>query len=234
MAPPPSTLIRARVLLNSWFWHFLVYWWCLEVNVCLRDVLACLDDLEEFVCELYRHEGAGKPPRNPLGILKALIVKHFRNIPSDMRARKNSMKNTLRGRVTRRLLLLCSWDASHSLFHLKRNEPYRGEKRYLSWRKLNSLERKGIVGLRVWWVGCLAFMMLSWSVFHRSAHVHMRDSAFMRSYARPDHEKKLVRPTNLQNRVAGQHGWAPQTFILSYKIHARTEILLELHRNDEL
>jgi transposase len=30
-----------------------------------------------------RHSGAGRPPRNPLGILKALIVKRFRNIPSD-------------------------------------------------------------------------------------------------------------------------------------------------------
>lgn len=34
-------------------------------------------------------------------------------------------------------------------FMLKRNEAYRGEKRDLSWRKLNSLERKGIVGLQV-------------------------------------------------------------------------------------
>jgi IS5 family transposase len=42
-----------------------------------------LDDLEEFVCEPYRHNGAGRPPRNPMGILKALVVKRFRNIPSD-------------------------------------------------------------------------------------------------------------------------------------------------------
>jgi hypothetical protein len=55
----------------------------LEVNGRLRDVLACLDDLEEVVWEPYRHSGAGRPPRSPLGILKALIVKRFRNIPSD-------------------------------------------------------------------------------------------------------------------------------------------------------
>lgn len=55
----------------------------MEVIVRLRDVLACLDDLEEFVCEPYRHKGAGRPPRNPLGILKALIVKRFRGILSD-------------------------------------------------------------------------------------------------------------------------------------------------------
>jgi transposase len=42
-----------------------------------------LDDVEEFVCEPYRHSGTGRPPRNPMGILKALIVKRFRNIPSD-------------------------------------------------------------------------------------------------------------------------------------------------------
>jgi hypothetical protein len=46
----------------------------LEVKSRLRDVLACLDDLEALVWEPYRHEGAGRPPRNPLGILKALVV----------------------------------------------------------------------------------------------------------------------------------------------------------------
>jgi len=49
----------------------------------LGDVLACLDDLEAVVWELYRHGGAVMPPRNPLGILKALVVKRFRNILSD-------------------------------------------------------------------------------------------------------------------------------------------------------
>jgi len=42
-----------------------------------------LDDLEDVVWEPYRHSGAGRPPRNPMGILKVLIVKRFRNIPSD-------------------------------------------------------------------------------------------------------------------------------------------------------
>jgi len=55
----------------------------LEVKDRLKDVLACLDDLEEVVREPYRHEGAGRSPRNPLGILKALVVKRFGNIPSD-------------------------------------------------------------------------------------------------------------------------------------------------------
>jgi len=53
------------------------------VNGRLKDVLSCLDDLEDAVWEPYRHEGAGRPPRNPLGILKALVVKLVRNISSD-------------------------------------------------------------------------------------------------------------------------------------------------------
>ena len=53
------------------------------MNVRLLDVLACLDDLEEFVWEPYRHDGAGRPPRNPLGHLEALIVKRVKAIPSD-------------------------------------------------------------------------------------------------------------------------------------------------------
>jgi len=55
----------------------------MEVKDRLGDVLACLDDLEDAVWEPFRHEGAGRPPRNPLGILKALIVKRVKGIPSD-------------------------------------------------------------------------------------------------------------------------------------------------------
>jgi len=53
------------------------------VNGRLGDVLSRLDDLEEVVWEPYHKDGPGRPPRNPLGILKALIVKRIRNIPSD-------------------------------------------------------------------------------------------------------------------------------------------------------
>jgi len=42
-----------------------------------------LDDIEEAVWEPYHREGPGRPPRNPLGIFKALVVKRLRQIPSD-------------------------------------------------------------------------------------------------------------------------------------------------------
>ena len=42
-----------------------------------------LDDIEETVSQPYHGTGPGRPPRNPLGIFKALIVKRLRRIPSD-------------------------------------------------------------------------------------------------------------------------------------------------------
>jgi hypothetical protein len=42
-----------------------------------------LDDIEEVVNDAYHQEGAGRPPRKPIGIFKALIVKRVKHIPSD-------------------------------------------------------------------------------------------------------------------------------------------------------
>ena len=42
-----------------------------------------LHDIEEIIIQPYHRTGPGKPPRSPLGIFKALIVKQLRNIPSD-------------------------------------------------------------------------------------------------------------------------------------------------------
>ncbi|HUS78574.1 MAG TPA: transposase [Patescibacteria group bacterium] len=42
-----------------------------------------LHDIEETISQPYHKTGPGKPPRSPLGIFKALIVKQLRHIPSD-------------------------------------------------------------------------------------------------------------------------------------------------------
>jgi len=42
-----------------------------------------LDDIEKTIQEAYHQEGPGRPPRNPLGIFKALMTKRLRQIPSD-------------------------------------------------------------------------------------------------------------------------------------------------------
>src|SRR4030042_286422 len=42
-----------------------------------------LHDIEQTLSEPYHTAGPGRPPRSPLGIFKALIVKQLRSIPSD-------------------------------------------------------------------------------------------------------------------------------------------------------
>jgi transposase len=42
-----------------------------------------LDDIEETLSEAYHQNGAGRPPRKPIGIFKALVVKRVKQIPSD-------------------------------------------------------------------------------------------------------------------------------------------------------
>jgi len=42
-----------------------------------------LDDIEETLAEAYHQEGAGRPPRKPIGIFKALVVKRVKQVPSD-------------------------------------------------------------------------------------------------------------------------------------------------------
>src|SRR4030042_2007693 len=57
----------------------------MEKNECSCSILRSLnlDDIEEVVSEAYHQKGAGRPPRKPIGIFKALIVKRVKQIPSD-------------------------------------------------------------------------------------------------------------------------------------------------------
>ena len=43
-----------------------------------------LDDVEEIVRGAYHRDGSpGRPPREPMGVFKALIVKRLQQVPSD-------------------------------------------------------------------------------------------------------------------------------------------------------
>lgn len=42
-----------------------------------------LDNIEKTISQQYHETGPGRPPRNPLGIFKALMIKQLRRIPSD-------------------------------------------------------------------------------------------------------------------------------------------------------
>ena len=57
----------------------------MEKHEDIASILSKLDlrDIEQTISQPYHQEGPGRPPRRPLGIFKALIVKQLRNIPSD-------------------------------------------------------------------------------------------------------------------------------------------------------
>ena len=42
-----------------------------------------LSDIENTLSEAYHQNGAGRPPRKPVGIFKALVIKRVKQIPSD-------------------------------------------------------------------------------------------------------------------------------------------------------
>ena len=91
----------------------------MEVGGCLGDVLSRLDDLEEVVWEPYHKDGPGRPPRNPLGIFKALIVKRLRSIPSDRKLYRRLWSSPKLGgsatlKITKSLIILPSLRVSDS------------------------------------------------------------------------------------------------------------------------
>ena len=57
----------------------------MEKHEDVASILSMLNpqDIEQTISQPYHQEGPGRPPRSPLGIFKALIVKQLRNIPSD-------------------------------------------------------------------------------------------------------------------------------------------------------
>ena len=59
-----------------------------------------LDNIEKTIQEAYHQEGPGRPPRNPLGIFKALMTKRLRQIPSDRELYRRLWNDpTLRARI---------------------------------------------------------------------------------------------------------------------------------------
>ena len=58
----------------------------MEKHEDVASILSKLDlyEIEKTISQPYHQEGPGRPPRNPLGIFKALIVKQLRSIPSDL------------------------------------------------------------------------------------------------------------------------------------------------------
>jgi len=69
-----------------------------------------LDDIEKVVNEAYHQEGAGRPPRKPIGIFKALMVKRLQQIPSERELCRRLWKDE-------NLRELCDIEAEEKPYH---------------------------------------------------------------------------------------------------------------------
>jgi len=78
----------------------------MEKRECSSSILSKLDldDIEEVVWEPYHKDGPGRPPRNPVGIFKVLIIKRLRQIPSDRELCRRLWNDPLRHRSRRETL----------------------------------------------------------------------------------------------------------------------------------
>jgi len=84
----------------------------MEKGECSSFILSRLDldDIEEVVWEPYHKDGPGRPPRNPLGIFKALIVKRLRHVPSDRELYRRLWNDPL-------LRMICDIEAEERPYH---------------------------------------------------------------------------------------------------------------------
>lgn len=159
-----------------------------------------LDDIEEAVWEAYHKDGPGRPPRNPLGIFKALIIKRLRYIPSDRELYRRLWSDS-------ELREICDIEDYEKPYHpsqlchfRKRVGPERLE------RIMNSLIGKfadaGVVKGKI--IAC--------------------DATFIKAYSKRDPRDDSMGYSDPDARV----GRASKTYELGYKVHLAADSESEL------
>lgn len=159
-----------------------------------------MDDFEEVVWEVYHRCGPGRPPRNPLGILKALIVKRIRNIPSDRELYRRLWNDP-------ELKRLCDIEEYGKPYHpsqltrfRQRIGPERLEK--IMGNILEKLRKAKIIKGKI--VAC--------------------DATFIKAYSKRDPKNDSKGYSDPEARV----GRAVKTYQLGYKLHLAVDAYSEL------
>jgi len=159
-----------------------------------------LDDIEEVVSEAYHREGAGRPPRKPIGIFKALIVKRVKQIPSDRELYRRLWYD-------QDLREICDIEAEQKPYHPSQMTRFRnriGIERLE--RIMNSLVDELLKGGLI--IGKTIVM----------------DATFIKAYSRRDPHENSRGGSDPQARV-GRNG---KTFELGYKLHVAVDAKSEL------
>jgi IS5 family transposase len=159
-----------------------------------------LDDIEDVVSEAYHKEGAGRPPRKPIGIFKALVVKRVKQISSDRELYRRLWNDP-------DLREVCDIEEEQKPYHPSQLTRFRDRVGVERLEKiLNTLveeliERKLIVGKKV--------------VF---------DATFVKAFSRRDPHDNSRGASDPEARV----GRSGKTYELGYKLHVAVDAESEL------
>jgi transposase len=160
-----------------------------------------LDDIERVVKEAYHKEdGPGRPPRKPMGIFKALIVKRLQQIPSERELCRRLWKDDS-------LRELCDIEAEQNPYHPSQLSRF---KKRVGARRLQRIMNK------------LLKELLKRGVINGETVV--LDATFVKAYSRRDPHENSRGKSDPEARV-GRNG---KTFELGYKLHVAVDAKSEL------
>lgn len=159
-----------------------------------------LDNIEEVVSEAYHQAGAGRPPRKPIGISKALIVKRVKQIPSDRELYRRLWNDP-------DLREICDIEAEQKPYHPSQLTRFRNR------IGIERLERiMGIVVDELLKGGLII------------GKVIVMDATFIKAYSKRDSHENSRGSSDPEARV-GRNG---KTFELGYKLHIASDAESEL------
>ena len=159
-----------------------------------------LDDIENILSETYHQDGAGRPPRKPLGIFKALIIKRAKQIPSDRELyRRLWIDQTLRE--------ICDIEAEEKPYHPSQLTRFRNR---VGVQRLESI------------MNSLIDELIKKRVI--SGRKVVFDATFIKAYSKRDLHDNSKGSSDPEARV-GRNG---KTYELGYKLHLAVDAKSEL------
>jgi transposase len=160
-----------------------------------------LDDIEKVVKEAYhKKDEPGRPPRKPMGIFKALIVKRLQQIPSERELCRRLWKDD-------NLRELCDIETEENPYHPSQLSRF---KKRVGTRRLQRIMNK------------LLKELLNCGLI--SGETVVLDATFVKAYSRRDSHDDSRGKSDPEARV-GRNG---KTFDLGYKLHFAVDAKSEL------
>jgi IS5 family transposase len=160
-----------------------------------------LNDVEEVVRGVYhRHGSVGRPPRKPMGIFKALIVKRLQQVSSDREMCRRLWSDPS-------LRELCDLEGEQKPYHPSQLTRFRNR---IGTRRLEKIMKK------------MVRRLLKGGVIDGQTVV--MDATFIKAHSKRDPHENFRGSSDPEARV-GRNG---KTYELGYKVHVATDAKSEL------